>query len=69
MAPTALARDAGWDKEALDMLRNENWNFAIFTPAKQPSNTGHIGTLTATSIADRELRRQSSRSKIARLSA
>ncbi|MEO8103697.1 MAG: cytochrome P460 family protein [Betaproteobacteria bacterium] len=32
---TAMARDAGWGKDIPDMLRNEDWNYAVFTPAKQ----------------------------------
>ena len=32
---TAMARDAGWGDDVPDMLRNENWNYAIFTTAKQ----------------------------------
>ena len=32
---TAMARDAGWGKDIPDMLRNENWNYAVFTSAKQ----------------------------------
>lgn len=32
---TAMARQAGWGKEIPDMLRNEDWNYAIFTTAKQ----------------------------------
>jgi cytochrome c553 len=32
---TAMARDAGWGKDIPDMLRNENWNYAIFTTDKQ----------------------------------
>ncbi|MBI3371968.1 MAG: cytochrome P460 family protein [Betaproteobacteria bacterium] len=32
---TAMARGAGWGKEIPDMLRNENWNYAVFTTAKQ----------------------------------
>ena len=28
---TAMARDAGWGNDIPDMLRNENWNYAIFT--------------------------------------
>ena len=35
VAYTAMARDAGWGKEIPDMLRNEDWNYAVFTPAKQ----------------------------------
>jgi cytochrome c553 len=27
---TAMARDAGWGKDIPDMLRNENWNYAVF---------------------------------------
>ena len=32
---TAMARDAGWGRELPDMLRNEEWNYAVFTTAKQ----------------------------------
>ena len=32
---TAMARDAGWGKDIPDMLRNEDWNYAAFTTAKQ----------------------------------
>lgn len=32
---TAMGRDAGWGKDIPDMLRNENWNYAVFTNAKQ----------------------------------
>jgi cytochrome c553 len=32
---TAMARDAGWGKDIPDMLRNEEWNYAVFTLAKQ----------------------------------
>jgi cytochrome c553 len=32
---TAMARDAGWGKDIPEMLRNEEWNYAVFTPAKQ----------------------------------
>jgi cytochrome c553 len=32
---TAMAREAGWGKDIPDMLRNEDWNYAIFTTAKQ----------------------------------
>ena len=33
---TAMARDAGWGKDIPEMLRNENWNYAVFTADKQP---------------------------------
>jgi cytochrome c553 len=33
---TAMARDAGWGKDIPEMLRNEDWNYAVFTTAKQP---------------------------------
>ena len=33
---TAMARDAGWGKDIPEMLRNENWNYAIFTLDKKP---------------------------------
>jgi cytochrome c553 len=32
---TAMARDAGWGKDIPDMLRNDEWNYAVFTLAKQ----------------------------------
>jgi cytochrome c553 len=32
---TAMARDNGWGKDIPEMLRNEDWNYAIFTTAKQ----------------------------------
>lgn len=32
---TAMAREAGWGKEVPEMLRNEDWNYAVFTTAKQ----------------------------------
>ena len=32
---TAMARDSGWGKDIPDMLRNEEWNYAAFTTAKQ----------------------------------
>ena len=33
---TAMGRDAGWGKDIPEMLRNENWNYAVFTNAGQP---------------------------------
>jgi cytochrome c553 len=33
---TAMARDAGWGRDFPAMLRNEDWNYAVFTLAKQP---------------------------------
>jgi hypothetical protein len=32
---TAMARDAGWGKDIAEMLRNEEWNYAVFTQARQ----------------------------------
>lgn len=32
---TAMAREAGWGEDIPDMIRNENWNYAIFTAARQ----------------------------------
>jgi len=32
---TAMARAAGWGKEFPEMLRNEDWNYAVFTTDKQ----------------------------------
>jgi cytochrome c553 len=35
VAYTAMARDAGWGRDIPDMLRNENWNYAVFGKDKQ----------------------------------
>ncbi len=35
VAYTAMEREAGWGKDIPDMLRNENWNYAVFTAAKE----------------------------------
>lgn len=32
---TAMARDTGWGKEIPDMLRNDEWNYAVFTTEKK----------------------------------
>ena len=32
---TAMGRDAGWGADIPDMLKNENWNYAVFTLDKQ----------------------------------
>jgi cytochrome c553 len=32
---TAMARDKGWGNDIPEMLRNEDWNYAAFTTAKQ----------------------------------
>ena len=34
VAYTAMEREAGWGKDIPDMLRNGDWNYAVFTPAK-----------------------------------
>jgi cytochrome c553 len=36
VAYTAMARDAGWGKDVPEMLRNEDWNYAVFTAEKKP---------------------------------
>jgi hypothetical protein len=33
---TAMARGAGWGKDIPDMLRNGDWNYAVFTTDKKP---------------------------------
>jgi hypothetical protein len=35
VAYTEMARDPGWGKDIPEMLRNEDWNYAVFTPQKQ----------------------------------
>lgn len=32
---TAMARDKGWGKDIPEMLRNDDWNYAAFTPEKK----------------------------------
>ena len=32
---TAMARDAGWGEGIPENIRNEDWNYAVFTPAKE----------------------------------
>ncbi len=32
---TAMAREAGWGREIPDLLRNEDWNYAVFTLEKK----------------------------------
>lgn len=32
---TAMAREAGWGKDIPEMLRNSDWNYAVFTTDKQ----------------------------------
>lgn len=32
---TAMARESGWGRDIPEMLRNEDWNYAVFTTAKQ----------------------------------
>jgi hypothetical protein len=32
---TAMARDTGWGRDIPDMLRNDDWNYAVFTLNKQ----------------------------------
>ncbi|NRF69128.1 cytochrome P460 family protein [Aquincola sp. S2] len=32
---SAMAREAGWGEAVPDLLRNENWNYAVFTTARQ----------------------------------
>jgi cytochrome c553 len=35
VAYTAMQRETGWGKDIPEMLRNEDWNYAVFTTAKQ----------------------------------
>jgi len=35
VAYTAMAREAGWGKDIPEMLRNEDWNYAVFAADKQ----------------------------------
>ena len=42
---TAMARDAGWGKDIPEMLRNENWNYAVFSLDKKPRPINHAECL------------------------
>ncbi len=35
VAFTSMAREAGWGKDIPDMLRNDEWNYAVFTTGKE----------------------------------
>jgi cytochrome c553 len=35
LAYAVMERRAGWGKDIPEMLRNEDWNYALFTPARQ----------------------------------
>ena len=35
VAYTAMEREGGWGEPIPDMLRNENWNYAVFTTGKE----------------------------------
>lgn len=35
VAYAVMARGPGWGKDIPELLRNEDWNYAVFTPAKQ----------------------------------
>jgi cytochrome c553 len=35
LAYAVMERGAGWGREIPELLRNEDWNYAVFTPAKQ----------------------------------
>lgn len=35
LAYTVMQREAGWGKDFPEMLRNEDWQYAVFTPARQ----------------------------------
>ena len=45
LAFTAMARDAGWGKDIPEMLRNENWNYAVFTLDRKPRPVNHAECL------------------------
>ena len=42
---TAMAREAGWGKDIPPMLRNEDWNYAIFSLDKQHRPINHAECL------------------------
>jgi cytochrome c553 len=42
---TTMAREAGWGKDIPDMLRNEDWNYAVFSLDKQQRPINHAECL------------------------
>ena len=42
---TAMAREAGWGKDIPNMLRNEDWNYAVFSLEKQQRPINHAECL------------------------
>jgi cytochrome c553 len=42
---TAMSREAGWGKEIPEMLRNEDWNYAVFTTDGQPRSSNQAECL------------------------
>jgi cytochrome c553 len=42
---TAMAREAGWGRDIPDMLRNEDWNYAVFSLEKQQRPINHAECL------------------------
>jgi hypothetical protein len=42
---TAMAREAGWGRDIPEMLRNENWNYAIFALDKSHRPINHAECL------------------------
>jgi hypothetical protein len=36
LAFAVMQREAGWGRDFPDLLRNEDWQYTVFTPAKQP---------------------------------
>jgi hypothetical protein len=34
LAYAIMGRDAGWGKDIPDLLRNEDWNYAVYTPER-----------------------------------
>ena len=43
---TAMARDAGWGNDIPEMLRNADWNYAVFTTCHKPlDNVSYTFTL------------------------
>ena len=45
VAYTAMARETGWGKDIPDMLRNENWNYAVFAMDKTQRPVNHAECL------------------------
>jgi cytochrome c553 len=53
VAYSTMARGAGWGADIPEMLRNENWNYAVFTPDGKPRTINQAECLACHKPLDR----------------